>query len=33
MSPENTHKLMEFYMEVTILGVGFYFFKLFPVGV
>ncbi len=37
MSPENTHKLMGFYMEVTILGVNtmymlFCFFKLFLVG-
>ncbi len=34
MSPENTHKLMGFYMEVLILGVillvhGFCFLKLF----
>ncbi len=38
MSPENTHKLMGFYMEVIILGVNtmynmfFCFFKLFLVG-
>ncbi len=38
MSPENTHTLMGFYMEVLILGViytlvhGFCFFKLFPIG-
>ncbi len=37
MSPENTHKLMEFYMEGLILGVNttymlFCFFKLFLVG-
>ncbi len=38
MSPENTHKLMGFYVEVIILGViytlvhGFCFFKLFPIG-
>ncbi len=36
MSPESTHKLMGFHMEVLILGVsyilvhGFCFFKLFP---
>ncbi len=35
MSPENTHKLMGFYMEVLILGVNtlyrlFCFFKPFP---
>ncbi len=37
MSPETTHKLMGFYMEVLILGAillvhGFCFFKLFPIG-
>ncbi len=37
MSPENTHKLMGFYMEGLILGVNtmymlFCFFKLFPLG-
>ncbi len=37
MSPENTHKLMGFYMEGLILGVNtmymlFCFFKLFLVG-
>ncbi len=37
MSPENTHKLMGFYMEVLILGVNttymvFCFFKLFLIG-
>ncbi len=37
MSPENTHKLMGFYMEGLILGVStmymlFCFFKLFLVG-
>ncbi len=38
MSPENTHKLMGFYMEVLILGVMLYymhgicFSKLFPIG-
>ncbi len=37
MSPENTHTLMEFYMEVLILGVIFLYmvsalFKLFPIG-
>ncbi len=37
MSPENTHKLMGFYMEGLILGVNtmymlFWFFKLFLVG-
>ncbi len=36
MSPENTHKLMGFYMEVLTLGLlfmvhGFCFFKLFPI--
>ncbi len=39
MSPENTHKLMGFYMEVLILGIiytlvhvhGFCFFNLFPI--
>ncbi len=37
MSPENTHKLMGFYMEGLILDVNtmymlFCFFKLFPIG-
>ncbi len=37
MSPENTHKLMGFYMEVFNTGRytlvhGFCFFKLFPIG-
>ncbi len=37
MSPDNTHKLMGFYMEVLILGVNtmymlFCFFKLFFIG-
>ncbi len=37
MSPENTHKLMGFYMEVLILGVNtmymlFCFFRLFLIG-
>ncbi len=37
MSPENTHKLMGYYMEGLILGVNimyvlFCFFKLFLVG-
>ncbi len=37
MSPENTHKLMGFYMEVIILGIKtvyvlFCFFKLFLIG-
>ncbi len=38
MSPENTHKLVEFYMGVIILGVNtmymlfFFFFKLFLIG-
>ncbi len=33
MSPENTHKLMGFHMEV-LIGVilRFCFFKLFPIG-
>ncbi len=37
MSPDDTHKLMEFYMEGLILGINtmymfFCFFKLFPIG-
>ncbi len=37
LCPENTHKLMGFYMEVLIIGVNtiymlFCFFKLFPIG-
>ncbi len=37
MSPESTHKLMGFYMEVLILGVILQYvvsasFKLFPIG-
>ncbi len=37
MSPDNTHNLMEIYMESLILGGNtmymlFCFFKLFPIG-
>ncbi len=35
VSPENTQKLMGFYMEGLVLGVrlhGFCFFRLFPIG-